>query len=355
MNFQRGFLHRGTPCRLICGALILGTSGLVLSAGSAHAEGPNEKKEAKESKERKEEQPVAEVKGLNDVYVGVYVNQIYDLSLKDNRYVVDFWVWFRWKNDAYKPLESFEVIDGRSTSIEHKLYDPELKNGFHYAQARVTATTTRFFDVANYPLDNHTLHIQLEDSRYDAGVIHFLPDTENSFCDKEVQVSGWEIGKAIASVAPHVYETNYGDPTAPKQSTYSRFDFAISIVRVGWGGFTKLYFALFISVFAGLLQFRVSPEEIIARLTLGVGAIIGVMTSQFVIVESLPDTDQLNMADKFHMLGILFVFISLAESVWVNNLAEHKREHLARKIDGIFFYGCVSLYCLINILIVRAA
>jgi hypothetical protein len=334
----------GAFIRFIRGALLLAAFCLPFSAGGAGAEEPKEKKDAKP----------AEVTGRNDVYVGIYVNQVYDLSLKENRYVADFWIWFRWKNDAYKPLETLDVIDGRSTSIEHKLYDPELKNGYHYAQARVTATITRFFDVTNYPLDNHALHIQIEDSRYDAGVINFLPDTENSHCDKDVDVSGWAITKTLAAVEPHTYETNYGDPTAPKQSTYSRFDFAIDIARVGWGGFAKLYFALFISVFAGLLQFRVAAKEIIARLTLGVGAIIGVMTSQFVIVESLPETDQLNMADKFHMLGMLFVFISLAESVWVSNLAEHHREKLARTIDNIFFYVCVSIYCLINFLIVRA-
>lgn len=48
------------------------------------------------------------------VIVGSYVNQILDLSFKDRRYTIDFWVWFRWKPEGamadYKPLESFELV-----------------------------------------------------------------------------------------------------------------------------------------------------------------------------------------------------------------------------------------------------
>ena len=309
---------------------------------------------AEEKKEKKEapKEAAEEVKGENDVYVGVYIDQIYDLSLRENRFVVDFWIWFRWKNDAYNPLETFEVIDSRSTSKEHEMKDPEKKNGFNYAQARVTATITKFFDVRNFPLDNHTLDIKIEDSKYEDKIIKFLPDTENSSVGADVRVNGWNLSKGRATAEPHVYETNYGDPTASKTSTYSRFKYSADLTRPGWGGFIKLYFALFISVVVALLQFRINPEEIIARLTLGVGAVIGVMTSQFVIVSTLPDTDQLNMADKFHMLGIFFIFITLAESVWVKHLSEHEHEHQAKGIDGMFFYGGLVVYVVVNALIV---
>src|SRR5262245_56553347 len=65
------------------------------------------------------------------VIVGSYVNQILDLSFKDRRYIIDFWIWFRWKPEGamadYKPLDSFELINGRidskSSIVEKKIGD----------------------------------------------------------------------------------------------------------------------------------------------------------------------------------------------------------------------------------------
>lgn len=50
------------------------------------------------------------------VVVGVYVNQIYAVSLKDNHFSADFYVWFRYEDDALKPLETMEVVGGKIDS-----------------------------------------------------------------------------------------------------------------------------------------------------------------------------------------------------------------------------------------------
>ena len=52
--------------------------------------------------------------GVTVVKTGMYLNQIHEMNLKEN-FVVDLYVWFRWKGDA-KPNESFSFIDGRIDS-----------------------------------------------------------------------------------------------------------------------------------------------------------------------------------------------------------------------------------------------
>ena len=56
-----------------------------------------------------------------EVTVGTYINKIQDLDFPGNKYTLDFFIWFRWKPEGpladYKPLESFEIINGR---IENK-------------------------------------------------------------------------------------------------------------------------------------------------------------------------------------------------------------------------------------------
>ncbi|MBI2340552.1 MAG: hypothetical protein HYU99_09360, partial [Deltaproteobacteria bacterium] len=61
----------------------------------------------------------------HEVYIGVYMNQIPSLSLKDNQFTADFWIWFRWKGDDIKPVESFDLVNGHIESKE-SLYEDRI-------------------------------------------------------------------------------------------------------------------------------------------------------------------------------------------------------------------------------------
>ena len=89
--------------------------------------------------------------------IGVYVSKIQDLNFRENKYTLDFYIWFRWKAEGaladYKPLESFEIINGK---IENKSSVVEKKIGdVNYASARVSATMSETWDLASFPFDWH--------------------------------------------------------------------------------------------------------------------------------------------------------------------------------------------------------
>src|SRR5260221_7759900 len=94
------------------------------------------------------------------IVVGSYVNHVYGIDIKNNQYTVDFYVWFRWDGDDLKPLDSFEVAGGRivsKTGVEKKKIGAQ-----NYTSARVIATITKFWDLKRYPLDGHTLTLEIE-------------------------------------------------------------------------------------------------------------------------------------------------------------------------------------------------
>jgi hypothetical protein len=51
------------------------------------------------------------------VVVGTYINKMNEVSFKDSKFSLDFYIWFRWKPVGelanYKPIESMELINGR--------------------------------------------------------------------------------------------------------------------------------------------------------------------------------------------------------------------------------------------------
>ncbi|MBI4412582.1 MAG: hypothetical protein HY541_08875 [Deltaproteobacteria bacterium] len=283
-----------------------------------------------------------------EVYAGVYVNQIYASSLKDNQFSVDFWIWFRWKGDGIKPAESFDLVNGRIESRE-SLYEDTL-SGLHYAAVRVNATMTKFWDIRRFPLDNHVLTVEIEDNENEEYKLKYIPDVENSAVDPGVQVPGWRLGKTWPAVHSHGYKTNYGDISLPtgNESVYSRFIYAMEIIRPGYGYFLKLFLSVFIATLISFLAFAIKPTDLDPRFGLGIGAIFAAVASEYVITSSLPDTNLITMADKLHILAIVFIFLSLLESTISLIFFGKGKEKISRRLDTWSLIVFLAVYITLN-------
>lgn len=287
-----------------------------------------------------------------EVYAGVYVNQIYASSLKDNQFSVDFWIWFRWKGDNIKPVESFDLVNGRIESKE-SLYEDRIE-GLNYAALRVNAAITKFWDIRRFPLDNHILTLEIEDADNEEHKLKFIPDTENSAFDPGVQVPGWKMGKGWAKVHPHGYKTNYGDISLPtgNESVYSSFVYSIPIVRPGYGYFLKLFLTVFIATLIAFLAFAIKPTDLDPRFGVGIGAIFAAVASEYVVTSSLPDTNLITMADQLHILAIVFIFLSLLESTISLQILSRGHEKVSRRMDFISLILFPAAYIMGNLEIV---
>lgn len=251
------------------------------------------------------------------VHVGVYVNQVPALRLKENEFVVDFWVWFRWKSDELDPMAHFELVNGRIDS-QSEPYRSELPDGLHYAAARVTATITKFWDISHFPLDDHVLEIAIEDPDNEEFKVRYVADEQNSSIGPDVQVPGWTPRAGRPRVESQAYQTNYGDTSLPSgnESVYSRFVYPIPIERTGYGYFLKLFFGLFVATAIAFTSFFIKPTDLDPRFGLGIGAVFAAVASEYVVTSSLPDTNLLTMADKLHLLAFGFIFLSIVESTY---------------------------------------
>jgi hypothetical protein len=261
--------------------------------------------------------PASSADAPSIVHVGVYVNQIPAVRLKENEFTIDFWIWFRWESDELDPMSSFEVANGRIDSRSEP-YRAELPDGMHYAAARVTATMTQFWDISRFPLDDHVLRIAIEDPNNEEFKVRFVADEQNSQVGPDVEVPGWIPRTGQARVVSQVYHTNYGDTSLPSEneSIYSRFLFAVPIERAGYGYFLKLFFGLFIATGIAFTASFIKPTDLDPRFGLGIGAIFAAVASEYVVTSSLPDTNQLTMADKLHLLAFFFIFLSIVESTY---------------------------------------
>lgn len=287
------------------------------------------------------------------VIVGSYINKIQDLSFRENRYALDFYIWFRWKAQGaladYKPLDSFEIINGR---IDSKTSVVEKKIGdVNYASARITATIAETWDLTDFPFDWHRNQVRIEDSMLTALDLTFVPDKANSRLGDEIQMAGWKADNFDSSVERRLYRTNYGDTSLPTdaQSEYSRYVIAWDLDRVGWGAAVKLLSTVILATGVAFVSFMVKPSDLDARFGMGVGALFAVAASAFIVSASVPDSASLTVADGLHMVALGFIFLTLLISALCLRLEVRGREDLAFRIDHwclailpLLFYGWVA-------------
>lgn len=274
--------------------------------------------------------------GPSEVVVGVFVNQVHEFSLRDNSFTVDFYVWFRWKDPNLKPYETFSVVDGR---VESKT-EPQLKDlpgGEKHAWVRVVAKITRFFDTSKYPLDNHRLEVIIEEENDESDRVRYVVDAVNSSASRDIKLSGWEFERLFTTASQQQYRSNFGDTTLPtgNESRYSRVSTAVAFTRVGWTFFFKLFFALWVCTVIAFLAFFIKPTDVDPRFGLGVGALFAAIASQYTVASTLPDSNVITLADKLHLVGFAFIFLSLTQSTLSLWLFQTEREGLSKRMDRV--------------------
>ena len=272
-----------------------------------------------------------------EVTVGAYVNKIQDLNFRENKYSLDFFVWFRWKADGeladYKPLESFEIIngsiDGKTSIVEKKIGD------LSYASARISATMADTWELRHFPFDRHRSEVRIEDSVYTAQSLRFVADRTNSQLGDEIDMPGWQASNFDVSVVDHLYRTNYGDTSLPTdaRSEYSRFVASWDIDRTGWGGAVKMLLTVFLATAVAFVSFLVKPSDLDARFGMAVGGLFAVMASTFVVASSVPDSGSMTLADRMHVVALGFIFAVLLISSYCLRLEVSGREEQAYRID----------------------
>lgn len=271
------------------------------------------------------------------VYVGTYLNQIIGMSLKEQKVSLDFHIWFRWKDDNLKPLETFDLTNGQ---IDAKEDVYTAKSGdYHYAVCRCMATIQKQWDIRDFPLDNHDITIEVEDSDMEEYKLKYVPDTENTSLNSDARVAGWNLLDGGGQVTTHLSNTNYGDISLPTghASSWSRYVYTVHMKRIGYGYFLKLFTGLFIAAGIAIISLLTQASELDSRFGLGVGAMFAAVASEYVVSGALPDSNLLSLADRLHIMSFVFIFLALLESTMSNKLFNMDQPRSAWWLDRVGF------------------
>ena len=289
------------------------------------------------------------------VDVGLFLNNVPSVMLKERKFQVDFNVWFRWTGDAVNPLEGFEVVGGH-IDLKEELVKKKTGN-VNYGLYKIVATINYNFDLAKYPLDDHALKIQIEDVKRDSSELVYRADTATTNVSPKVHVPGWDTGHSEATTAITHYPTNYGDPEAAKstESNYSRFIFSLDLIRNGYGNFLKLFSMLFFAGGIAFFAFRVRSDYLDGRLALIVSGIFMAAITANMISSSLPESDSFDMAEKLYFATMAFIFATCLGSLHTFKIFLAGNEEKANLLSRRLGMALPVAYVIVNVLIVTLA
>ena len=286
------------------------------------------------------------------VTVGIYVDRVVDVSIRETSWTVDFHVWFRWTGHAINPSEGFQVVDGWIESSEEQI--DRVVGDEHYVRYRVIAKITKLFEISRFPCDDHLLTINIENPKYLRDELLFVPDNESTGISSRAKISAYEVYKIAATEKPHSYGTSLGDLQIPKgeKLTYSQFKYGLWIQRAGWGFYIKMFQSLYVAVAIAMLALFIKPTNVDPRFGLGIGGLFAAVANSYISNSLIPDTGIQTLADTVNFLGIASIFLTIFQSTFSLYLYEFRgKEALSRRLDLVSFVIIGVGYISLNILL----
>jgi hypothetical protein len=290
--------------------------------------------------------PAARAEGTpQEVRVGVYVSNLFDVDFSKRDVEAQFWVWFDHSVAAFDPSKQVEITNARkATRLLHSREEP--RTGGYWDATKYSATLNETWAIRNYPFDRQTIEIGLESSDLDSRAIRFVPDLEGTKIREDLALEGWRIEGIRIVPSETVYHTAYGDPTLSPAgpSRFPKVTVEIDVKRNGWRLLLNTFigFALAVAL-AGIVLSSIAFErlsdkiELGPQLSIGTGALFSTIGAGYILQSGLPATTEFSLADAFQLTAFFVTFMTMLSVFVVHVLKKHDNPGGALRYGRITF------------------
>jgi hypothetical protein len=250
------------------------------------------------------------------VVIGVYLNDVQSLDLREHSYAMDVYIWFRWRDEGISPEQSMEIVNpselwGHTSEL---LYEQPIRlpSGELYQVRRVQGRFSRKFFFDNYPYDRQQLVVEFEDSVHETNRLIYQPDAEAVAVNPRLKLPGFIVEPPQLTVEKFSYPTSFGDTRRTEPNAYSRVIVSLPIARPKITITVKLLLPVLCVVLGASLMLLLKTTYVDARLGIGITSLLTVVAIQLAANETMPSVDYLILMDKIHLAAYVYVLAGLA-------------------------------------------
>lgn len=260
--------------------------------------------------------------------IGAFVTSLSDIQESQRRFEVTLWVWLLSPPGIGEvdPARTLEITNAASVERQYAV-STAVASGL-YSQVKFRATVRAPLDFTHFPFDHHILEVRLEDAERDLRRVEFVPDTPPAgraplAVSGDLDPQDWTIGALQLTTDRHHEPTNYGDPTQPEDSEYSRAVLHIEVtrrhsLRILLTLLLGTFMSSIVAFFAVLLPISQSPP----RYTLLSGALFVCIANRLLVDTRLPAGSSLGLLDQMQLLNIVALILLTGASLWLTNRAD---------------------------------
>lgn len=287
------------------------------------------------------------------INTGIYLDSIENASIKDSYWTATFYIWFRWEGDkSLDPGKSFQLVDAKidKKELQDSYTSPD---GVHYQCYRVVAKMTKFFNTQLLPLESHTLNIFIEDAALDDSKLQYVADSASNI-SPDVKVPGFAIKNFGQQSGAHTYKTTYGDPRIKEGdfTSYSQYNFALHIKRIGFGFYLKLFVGMFAGVLLTLGSFFIRPADTGPRYGIPSAAYFGAVGNTYMVNSIMPPSGGFGLTDLVTGVGLLTITICVGATLMSGYFYLRKDEKdFSKAIDTVAWSTIGAGYIVVNIML----
>lgn len=257
--------------------------------------------------------------------IAVHINDIQQISLKTHSFYADLYIGLRWSDPTWRPSETLTWMNPFQlwAHITRKMTgDPDtLKDGSLFEWIRVRGEFNVALALQDYPLDRQVLVAEFEDRAFNTTKLVHVAEAIS--VAPNLDVPGFLVGRPrlVVSETPGIGAVqNLSEEASPR---FSRVRIEIPVSRPFIVYLTKLGLPLLIMTACAALVFMLPPEEIEARVGLGITSLLVIVALHITLNTELPEINYLTRLDKGYLVSYLFGFGSLVSVIWITRRYLH--------------------------------
>ncbi len=246
------------------------------------------------------------------VPIGIYVADISNINFKLQTIDVIFWVWsIQDKIDENWGKELVVINAVKQEMVKQSI--KKLPNGQYSNLFGYKATLHQHFNVDKFPLDNQVLKISIENVDKTITTMHFVPDIEGSYVDKNADyLPGWKIGSASWEIINKQYSSAERNKKLGKDvAIYSTAIYSAELIKQPLRSVINTFGITFLSFILGICLFLVPATLLQVRMSLFVASVFAIVGNQIALQSSIPVSNELMLVDKIFLLAVISLVVNL--------------------------------------------
>ncbi|MCX6648140.1 MAG: hypothetical protein NTV61_01950 [Candidatus Bathyarchaeota archaeon] len=264
-----------------------------------------------------------------EVLTGVRLVNVEKVDLAANTYKLDFYLWFSWDPSqiTLKQIQDFEFLNGSPS--KEVVYVTEAEG---FVQYRVKGDFLKTFDFTRYPFETQDLQVKIEHKNMNSTELLYVADPDSSL-DSGVNVVGWDLLSFKTSVVEHQFSGN----------SFSNFVFDLNVGRPFFSSLVKNVLPITVITIISLLTFVIHPKNFGQRIGLAVSTLMAASAIHLSLLNALPPTGYLTLADRMMLIVYIIFLFNLAVSVYIMRLVDKNKIDEAGKFNTISVKLLVAL------------